>query len=748
MRYPQLTYRFGAWLVEPQLNRLSTNDKECRVEPRTMDVLEHLLIRAGEVVSANEILEQVWSGRYAEPGMVAKRISQLRHVFDDDAKDARYIATVPKRGYRAIAQVDLLTPDDEDASIDVPLGSSAVVPKSRLHLASDRSDDQIRSIAVLPLENLSGIEAEQYIAEGVTEEIITELGKLSQFRVISRTSVMHYKRDRPAMKVIAEELDVDFVIEGSVTREASRIRVTIQLIDALTDNSIWTQSFDRDISSVLALRSDLARAVASHLNLELIRDEQVTSTIFREIDDTAYDAYLRGLYHIGATEQFTAWAPLAIQQLRLAVESDPEFAEAWAMLALLETINAVWVSHEHFATVREYAEKALNIDSNLAIAYTALGYVSLLDLWDPEGAEALFKRAVQLNPNDPRTLQGYLINLQVQERTSEANGISKKLISVAPLDIHQRAQRVRYLYGSRFYERMIREADRIRVLDSEFRCADEAAAYHRLDRFEDSYRARIAAYEQYGESCNQARGAAIRGWEQGSYEGALRELQQLDFQEASERNSYWIHAQLGDLDKAFDQIEELIKARTPWLVGIRYHPDFDVLRLDPRFDALVESMKLPTLPDNPARMADVARLKAFRGRAAEAIGQLERVIAESPDDNRLPRWLESMTWALFAEGEYVRAVNVVEQVLENDVNRHVATFAHLLKASSYANLDRLDAARAALNEAQMTWPTRLKLVRDVQPLFLGGDQGLRDRYIAGLQKAGLSDDPIAHSAAK
>lgn len=741
MGYPQVTYRFGAWLVEPKLNRLSTNERQCRVEPRTMDVLERLLVRAGEVVSPDEILEQVWSGRYAEPGMVAKRISQLRQVFDDDAKDSRYIATIPKRGYCAIAQVDLLTSNGEDASTDVFPSSSALVPKSRLLFAGDRSDDQIQSIAVLPLENLSGIDAEQYIADGVTEEIIMELCKLSQFRVISRTSVMRYKHDRPPMKFIAEELGVDFLIEGSVTREASRFRVTIQLIDALTDSSIWAQSFDRDISSVLALRRDLARAVASQLNLELASDEQVTSTISRKIDETAYDAYLRGLSHIGAAEQFTHWAPLATQELRLAVESDPEFAEAWAMLALLETINAVWNSREHFATVREYAEKALSIDSNLAIAYTALGYVCLLNHWDPAGAEASFKRALQLNPNDPRILQGYLINLRVQERTSEANEISQKLISVSPLDFHQRAERIRYLYGSRFYERVISEADEIRVLDSEFRSLDEAAAYHRLDRFEDSYCARMAAYEQCGEACNQARIAVQRGWEHGSYEGALRALQQLEFQEASERNSYWIHAQLGDLDKAFDQVEELVKERVPWLIGIRYHPDFDVLRLDPRFDALVERMKLPTLPDDPARMADVARLKAFRGRAVEAIDQLEHIIAESPKDKRLARWLESMAWAQFAEGNYARAAKVVEQVLESNANHHAATFAHLLKASSHANLDRLDVARAALKEAQKSWPTTLNLFRDVQPLFLGGDQGLRDRYIAGLHKAGLNSQP-------
>lgn len=604
-----MTYRFGSWLVEPHLNRLSNDDVARQLEPLTMDVLECLLAREGEVVATDELLDQVWAGCHSEPHMVAKRISQIRRALADDAKDPEYIATVSKRGYRTIAPVDridsaseatatdflaeleaqtppfpaydgdgpyvfvcyahtdraaiypelsrlrdaginvwydegitpgsewseelahaidgctwflyyvspasvasdhcraeaqfavrrgnaLLTvhlehtvlPDGLDLLINakqalhkykieyevyqqkllsaltqVPAAqpaakSLAAVPLRRapkrsylpavigsalivvlgllgwvgLTFLGQRTDDRIRSIAVLPLDNLSGDPEQQYVADGMTEEVITELGKLSQLRVISRTSVMRYRSDRPSLRDIAKDLGVDTIIEGSVAREADRFRVTIQLIDARTDSHIWAHSFDRDVTSVLALRTDVAREVAAHLDLGLSNDEQVALKFSRNVDEAAYDAYLRGLSHMGPSEHFASWAPSAIDEFERAVAIDPSFAEAWAQLALIETIKAVWINRDHFVVVREHAKKALSIDSNLAMAHTALGYVRLLNDWDPLGAESAFKQAMKLSPNDPRSLQGYLINLRVQERTAEALQISQRLVTSSP----------------------------------------------------------------------------------------------------------------------------------------------------------------------------------------------------------------------------------------------------------------------------------------------------------------------------
>jgi len=772
MRYPNISYQFGDWKIEPHLNRLSQNTIEHQVEPLAMDVLEYLLARAGEVVSTDELLDQVWAGRHADSAMVAKRISQLRGSLDDDARNPKYISTVPKRGYRTIAAVTVINRSNSRHTLALRHTANQPVKNEPPRLVNNRhrsalwgsmvvvlglfawmsinhldgnATPQIHSIAVLPLDNLSGDSSQQYVADGMTEEITTELSKLSQLRVISRTSVMRYKDNRPSLKDIAKDLDVDSIIEGSVAREAGRFRVTVQLIDSRTDRHIWAHSFDREASSVLTLRSEVAREVALHLNLQLSDTEQASLSISRHIDESAYDAYLRGLSHIGDVEQFMSWSPLATEEMRRAVNLDPNFAEAWAQLALIETVRAVWINRKHFSTVNEYANKAISIDRNLALAHTVLGYVRLLNDWNPTEAEIAFKRAIQLSPNDRRTLQGYLISLRVQERTTEAHETAKKLMRVAPLDFHQRAERIKYLYSARLYEKTIREADGVRVLDPQFRGFDEAAAYHQMGRFEEAYHARMAAYQRCGEPCALAQDAAKLGWQEDGYEGMLRALQPLPFQEPSERNTFWIDAQLGDLDKAFAHLEHLVASRTPWLVGIRYHPDFDLLRTDTRFDALLAKMDLPPLPENPARAANVARLLIFRGHPAAAIKHLQRAIATTPKDPRLPRWLESMAWAQFAMGHYEKAATWAEKVHEQNIDNHATAFAHLLRAASYAHLNRLDVAKSALQQANQYWPSPLQAERDLEPLFMGGDQHLRERFMNGLDQAAFDHYAINKS---
>ena len=762
MESSRANYRFGEWIVEPELNRLSNSDAECHLEPRTMDVLGCLLADAGQVVGTDELLDQVWNGRHAEPHMVAKRISQIRHALGDDAREPRYIETVSKRGYRTLETVvPLENRDDRSTEPDLELATSTkpVLKATSLHkriggyalllsfllvlatwLASsfvvDRPEDPIRSIAVLPLDNMSGDPGQQYVADGMTEEIITELGKVKKLQVTSRTSVMRYQSDRPSIRTIAQELGVDTIVEGSIAREGRRFRVTVQIIDANTDSHIWANSFDREESSVLALRSDIARAVASQLDLALSGDEQVALQYQRRVNIDAYDAYLRSLSYFGTAEHFVSWAPSAIAELERAVEIDVGFAEAWARLALFEVAKAVWVGREHFATAQEYAEKAMAIDGNLAVAHTAIAYVLLLKEWDLRGAEESFTRALELSPNDASVLQGYLIYLQVQERSDEAMDVAERLLAVAPGDLSKRSERVTYIYDARLYEQVITEADKIRVIEPSFHTADEAAAYHRLGRFYDSHLARLAAYRSCGAPCDQARSAAEVGWNEGGYEGSLRALAEEGYQE-NERGRYWFHAQLGNSDAAFANVEELAELRAPWLVGIRYHPDFDALRLDPRYDELRVRMGLPSLADNPSRTADTGRLLAFRGQAQEAIDHLNRAMRESPRNLRYSRWVESMAWAQFAASDYEETVRWAEQALGSTTSRHTTAFCHLLQAASLSHLDRSEEAREALLKARGLWPTTLEVERDLLPFFIGGDQDMRDRYIAGLRMAGL-----------
>lgn len=721
---PELKIRVGDWLVEPRRNRLSREGDEQRLEPLTMNVLAYLLERSGKVVSTEELLSQVWAGRPIHRAAVKKRIGQIRSVLGDSVNNPRYISTIPKRGYCLIAPVEAV-----DTRKD--LQTASAFPNTE----ASGSADELRSIAVLPLKNLSNDPDQQYVADGLTEEVITELARIRDLRVISRSSMMRYRNGGQSLPQIAKALDVDFVVEGSVAREGKRFRVTLHLIDAHADRHVWGHTYDTNVSTILGLRSALARDLAAQLDLELSGDERAGFTDSREYDEAAFDAYLRGVSNIGSSEQYNEWSATAIDYLQRAVALDPDFAEAWSHLALLEVIPAVWISRDRFATVEEYAEKALSIDGRLPAAHTAVGYVRLLRDWDLADARSAFTQALALSPNEPKSLHGYMIYLRVQGEITEALQVATKLARLSPHNVHERAERAKCLYDARLYEDAINEVRSIQVLEPGFHSLYESRAYFRLGRFEDSYRARIAFYKSAGSEFDAVRAAAIQGWEEGGYESMLQALLHHQEPEFPESDRYWNHAQVGELDKAFSDLETLAKNRSPWFVGIRPNPNFDVVRLDRRFDTLLERVGLPALAEDPPMMADLGRLMAFRGRAAEAVDRLHRAMTASPDDRRLPYWMESMAWAQFAMVEYAQALEWAGRALEHSISPHAAAFAHLLRASSFTQLGDLEAAQSAFAEAQDCWPTSLQIDRDIKPLFLGGDKDMRTRYVAGLRKA-------------
>jgi TolB-like protein len=326
----------------------------------------------------------------------------------------------------------------------------------------------IRSIAVLPLENLSGDPEQEYVADGMTEELIGELAKLRDLRVISRTSVMRYKDTPKSIPEIAAELGVEGALEGTVTREQGRIRVTVQLIDAWTDTHLWADRFDREVSSVLALRSEVARAVAEQLHVELTPEERVALTASRTVDPRAYDAYLRGLWLVGPGSLVRVWGPQAIERFERAVELAPDFAAAYAELARARVAAGFYFGLSHlgeFARAREAAERALELDDRLGAAHAAVGFVHLFYDWDFPEAGRAFGRAVELSPSDPAVLEGHAWYLVfVEGRIADVLDLAERLLRVAPLDLSYRATRMRLFYFAREYERALEEVERIREL--------------------------------------------------------------------------------------------------------------------------------------------------------------------------------------------------------------------------------------------------------------------------------------------
>ena len=554
-------------------------------------------------------------------------------------------------------------------------------------------------IAVLPLENLSGDPAQEYIADGMTEELITELGKLGALGVISRTSVMQYRAKRPSLPEIAGRLGVDWILEGSVAHEAGRFRVTVQLIDARTDTPVWSERFDRQMSSVLALRADVAGAVVGQLPINLPSKGQREHTTSREVDDAAYDAYLRGIHHFGFFSARRHWAPLALGELEKAVALDPNFAQAWAKLATVRLSVAMDGNRDYYPKSREAAEKALSLDSTLGEAHSKLGFVAWLYDTDLEAARDAFERSVELSPNDPAALNGYVSSRNFLERFAEVIPANERLLRVAPLDPYFRPMTIQTFTMARLYERAHEELERVLELWPDYVDPTNAVLmYTKLGRFEDAHRTRMAYLVQRPPS-NARRKAVERGWAEGSFEGELRAL--AEHEAASQTPNpvtvLYLCAEFGDMDQAFEWLE---RAREPRVT----YPFFDALRLDPRFDRFVGRLKLPSSHESPARMADVGRLMAFRGHAPEAISRLDGAMATSPDDPRTPRWLESMAWARFALGEYAEAITWAKRILEHKASSHALAFANLLVASGSAHLERANAANNALAEALALWP--------------------------------------------
>ena len=512
----------------------------------------------------------------------------------------------------------------------------------------------IRSLAVLPLANLSGDPEQDYFADGLTEVLIGELAKIGSLRVISRTSVMQYKGTRKTAPEIAAELNVGGLVEGSAFREGNRIRITLQLIDARADAHIWAQSYERDLRNVLALQSEVAQAVAEQVQLELSPEEQALLIASRSVDPRAYDAYLRGLQEMGPLSLSPAWGPRARAHFERAVELDPDFAEAWVQVGLLRLL-----SFGQQTKAREAIERALELDDRLGKAHSALATIRYWYDWDFAGGFRSSQRAVQLSPNDPGILEMYVASLFWYGRIDEGLRVSEQQQRVAPLSLLWRPQRIKHLNWARYYERAIDEGERLRELLPGFHDSDEGDAYVMLGRYREAHRARIALLEQCGAPCDWQREALERGWAEGGREASLRAW----IETASGREEsggagtlYFAlaarYTELGDLDEAFAWLERAYREHAITLIWLKWGGEFDPLRSDPRFDDLLRRIGYPETAEIPHDQAGVGWALAIQGRPAEAIAKLERAMDLSPSDPGLARWHYSMAMAHFAADRY------------------------------------------------------------------------------------------------
>lgn len=618
-------FKLGPWVVRPTLNSVSRNGDNTRLEPKAIEVLACLAQADGGVVSKDKLIADVWADTpFVGDDVLVRCISDLRRAMEDDAKAPHIIETIPKRGYRLLEKVELIDPTPPPKSLQVPayadqfsgttqtgfwrrwqsfLFLSAVIVilavgaiygwriiRHRISLKATAIAAPIRSLAVLPFENLSGDPAQEYFADGMTDEVITMLAKDLPLRVISRTSVMQYKNVHRPLPEIAHELGVDGILAGSVGRSGNRVHMTAQLIYAPADTNIWAESFDRDWADVGALQNELAEAIAKQVGAK-------TSGLGSpelHINPAAHDAYLLGRYY-----WFNGEYEKSGGYFQQAIDIQPDYAAAWGGLADAYLMPAVEFNSPASAVMPQAetaARKALELDDRTAEAHNSMALIQLFYRWNWAVAERESARAVELNPNlaESHFVRSYV--LRPLNRMDEALQEEKKAMELDPLS--EPDALVFVLIRMRNFDAALNEA-RIRN-GAQPNNADLhevlSEAYSSKGMEKESEAESERALQLAGEKDQLAE--QVRTYHRGGLRAVIEWKvdvlkRKAGKQYVSPMDFADTYAQLGRKEETIRYLEKSYQEREPHVVYLQSDPSFDFLHSDPRYRDIVNKMGLP-----------------------------------------------------------------------------------------------------------------------------------------------------------
>jgi TolB-like protein/DNA-binding winged helix-turn-helix (wHTH) protein/Tfp pilus assembly protein PilF len=615
------TLRFGVFELDPRAGELRKKGMKIRLQGQPVEILVMLLERPGEIVSREELQKRLWPADTFvdfEQGL-NNAIKRLRAALDDDAETPRFIETLPRRGYRFVGAVngaeqargaETKTTQSTKALIRLPvLRALAVLAvlavlmglnvrgwRDRLFMRSPKP--QIQALAVLPLTNLSGDPEQEYFADGMTESLITELGKISTPRVISRQSVMQYKSSKKSLHEIASELKVDAVLEGTIVRSGDRVRVTIHLSQAFPERQLWAQEYDRNIRDALSLQGEIARAITDEIQVKLTPEERTRLAVRSSVNPEAQDNYLHGLYFSPPNRFNELSSGKAIAHFKKAIEQDPAFAPAYAELAMVY----FWLGNpeqggpsakETMPQAKAAVTRALQLDPSLARAHLALGLILLNSEWDWSGAENQYRLALQLNPNCADCHFSYGALLAGLGRKDEAIAQTNQAIELDPLSSWYRNWLAAIAFFSREYDLSLKLAENLGdewAFSLALPYAQKKMYPEAIANFERSM-ARTGRQTDTLGTLAQVYGLAGRGNETRKI---IRELK-----ERSRHHyvfpSVFANAYLGlnDKERALTYLEQAYKEQDPWLFYLKVWPLLDPLRSEPRFQALLRRLNFP-----------------------------------------------------------------------------------------------------------------------------------------------------------
>ena len=621
--------RFGVFEADLQAGELRKHGLRIKLHGQPFETLAMLLEQPGEVVTREALRQRLWpEDTFVDfDHSLNKAVSKLREALGDLANTPRFVETIPRRGYRFIAPVEgvsRVTPAAGAAGLDegrlgrrawlAALGLLALmvvlaglnVGGLRHRLLGGVASGQITSIAVLPLENLSGDPEQDYFADGMTEALITELGKISALRVISRQSVMQFKGTNKSLPEIARELNVDAVVEGSAVHAgpagggtSDRVRISAQLIQAVPERHLWAESYERDLSDVLALQREIARAIAREVQAKITQQEQVRLASPHPVNPEAYEAYLRGRsYYAKTTPESTA---RALEHFRQAIEKDPNYALAYAGLAECYTreggANLGVSPEEAYNRAREAATKALQIDDTLWEAHAAMAQVRFDYDWDFLGGLRELEQALELNPGNvlARSLYGHYLTWVA--RYDEAIAQLRFARELDPLSLFIKRVMGISLFLAGHYDQALAQARTLIELDPSDPQAYSVAG--RIYLHQGKYEEAIAAIQEAralvggGPNPALAYAYAVAGNRKEAMK-ILHELKELSTREYVPAYSFArIYLGLGEHEKSLDLLEKAYEERNPYMVKLKVEPIFDPIRSDPRFQSLLRRMNFP-----------------------------------------------------------------------------------------------------------------------------------------------------------
>ncbi len=601
--------------VEPALGRVTSHDGQVtHLEPKIMQLLVFMAEHADEVLSRDALLNSVWGDAFVCEQVLTNAISQIRQSFGDAGRD--YLQTIPKKGYRLTARV---LPESSPESSNVQVSGGEELPRREVGDNSKRlskiaativvlgiavalayyfvipQKHPIRSVAVLPLQNLSGDSEKNQIVDGIHDELTSTLGRVGTLQVTSRTSVMRYRDTQKPVPAIARELHVDAVLEGSVQCSGSRIAITLKLIDAKDDHQIWSKIYDREMTDVLRLENEITADVAKEVNAVLTPTQRLLLASAPSVNPEAYNAYSKGRYYAAQTTVDTV--PKAIAEFELAIAKDSSFAAAYAGLADLYVQSPGrqvpgLSDRQALKLAEEAANKALELDPNSPEAHTAAGNVRAAT-FRPYTAEKEYRRALQLNPNSAGAELGYSGALLRLQRMPEAAEHAKRALVLDPDSAFMNFWASLALSYAGEQKRADEAFQKVLELDPNFPMAHYALAWDEAFSGNGSGKCDNEHLRLAGRNPERLAFLAYCYGKTGRMEEAKRKFHEMEtdpnFPNMYPRMLAYAYIGLGDKEKAIAVMQRAFDERTPWFDEIILGPC--ELDSDPRFQTLKQAVR-------------------------------------------------------------------------------------------------------------------------------------------------------------